>query len=117
MKDICDFLGIDYSDDLLHLDNHNSSFEGSAPGIFTTSVGRWRQALSPEAVWWAQKLGNDNMLRLDYEPAPCRPNYARLILDIITLPSTLLRALRANRQHRGPTLQYLRRRLSGLFSK
>lgn len=111
VQKICSFLQLEYSDELLQLDNHNSSFENSSTGIFGSSVGRWRHRLSPEAVWWAQKIGYENMFRLGYEPVSIRPNYGRLVLDFVTLPTALAVAFRANRYHRGPTLAYLRRRI------
>ncbi len=112
---ICEFLQIQYIDELLQLDSHNSSFESNNTGIFSSSVGRWRRELAPEEVWWAQRLGSHNMARLGYASAPIQPSYARLFLDIATLPKAFVVAMRANTNHRGPVWQYLWRRIVHLF--
>lgn len=115
VRRLCDFLEIDYTDELIQVESHNSSFEQSSPGIFTTSVGRWRMRLRPEETWWIQTLARDNMLALGYEVEDVKPERLSLFVSCVTAPFALIRALRANSQKRGPLLRYVSRRSSSLI--
>lgn len=113
---VCRFLGLDYSDELIGVETHNSSFEPSSSGIFTTSVGRWRTYLSPEEIWWAQTLGKDNMRLLGYEMEAVSPSKRALLLLLMKTPLALAKALYVNTRRRGPLFGYMLRRLSTLLS-
>jgi len=114
---ICDFLGIDYSDELTQVESHNSSFENPQPGIFTVSVGRWRTCLSSDEVWWTQTLAGDNMHTFGYKSEPVNPPKRALLLASATAPLALVRAIRANTQKRGPLVGYMWRRLLALVQR
>lgn len=51
---LSNFLGIDYTDEMLQQVVHNSSFmsKGAGSGIDTTTIDRWREHLSPTARSW-----------------------------------------------------------------
>lgn len=115
VKRMCDFLRIDYADDLLNLDKHNSSYEGSSTGIFSSSIGRWNEGLEAEEVWLAQRIARGNMESLSYAPVPVKPSYGKLVRIVISLPYVFWTAMRANAKHRGPTWKYLARRIQHLF--
>ncbi len=108
-------LGLSYSPDLLDVREHNSSGPAGNEGIFTSSVGRWRNGLTSEEVYVAERIAGAELTRLGYEPAVPPPSFDRLAAICASLPGSLLRALWANREHRGPTLPYLRRRLGSLL--
>lgn len=114
---ICDFLGIEYSDDLIEVDASNSSFESPDAGIFTTSIGRWKTCLSPEEAWCVQKLTKENMGALGYEPEPVNPDQAALLGVWLGAPLALARAIRANAAKTGPLTEYLSQRLAPLLRK
>lgn len=140
VKRICSFLGLDapgcalpISDNLIaswisNLKTHNSSFNpptGEAsihagrpsanPGIFTTSINHWQDHLSPEEVWWAQRLTTDNMRFFNYAPAEIRPSYSPLLAYLASFPAAQIRAVRS--AQRGPLAPYLAHRLIALFTK
>lgn len=117
VRRVCDFLGLEYADDLLQVGTSNSSFESPTGGIFTTSVGRWRTVLSPEEAWCVQALTRKNMRRLGYVPEKQSPSRLGLLRTWLTAPLALVRALRANAQKTGPLTQYLRRRLAPLVGR
>ena len=114
---ICDFLAIDYSDELIQVETHNSSFEKSSTGVFTTSVGRWRTCLGVEETWCAQTLTMKNMLALGYEIETVNPSKKALLLSLMTAPLAFVRALRVNTHRRGPLLGYVLRRLPTLLGR
>ena len=113
---VCRFLGLDYSDNLIQIETHNSSFEPSSTGIFTTSVGRWRTCLRPEEIWWVQTLGRENLRALGYEAETVNPSKRALALTLMTAPLTLVKAIYVNTRRRGPLLEYVLRRLSTFWN-
>jgi len=113
---VCKFLGLDYSDAMMQIETHNSSFDVMHPsGIFSNSVGRWRQTLEPIEVWTAQAISGRKMILAGYDPVPIQPSMWALIGTLLTVPSAFLRALRANSAKRGPLIAYLMRRVRGIF--
>jgi len=116
VKRICDFVGLTYSDDMLAVETHNSSFdEPSSPGIFTSSVGRWRTSLDPEEVWWVQTVGQQGMRAFGYQEEPVNLSAIAVFRLFITAPFALGRALHANARKRGPLLGYIARRARPLI--
>jgi len=118
IRRICRFLGFEYSDDMLSVESHNSSFEqSSSNGIFSTSLGRWRTLLSPEEVWCVQTLNRGNMRTLDYEPVAVSPSKKALFLTILRTPVAFAKALKANSAKTGPLTTYVGRRLLSVIKK
>ena len=116
IRRICHFLGFEYSDNMLSIESHNSSFEGSsAHGIFTTSMGRWRTFLSPEEIWCVQTLNRGNMLALHYEPETVSPSKKKLLFTFLKTPVAFTKAFNANSAKVGPLVQYVLRRLISLI--
>jgi hypothetical protein len=114
---ICSFLGLDYSDELIQIESHNSSFDVSASGIFTTSIGRWRTCLSPEEVWCVQTLTRGKMHTLGYKAEAVSPSKKTLSLTVLSTPLGLVRAIKANSAKTGPLVEYVFRRLSSLTNR
>jgi hypothetical protein len=114
VRRICSFLEVDYDEDLLHIASNNSSFTKEETGIFGASIGQWHECLEPEELWCIQTLNKKNMATAGYTPV--QPDYSRwkLLLLLLSTPVGVFRALRANRDRRGPLLKYILRRLNGL---
>jgi hypothetical protein len=115
VRRICDFLGFQYTDDLIQVEGHNSSFETDSSGIFATSVGRWKTCLEPEEVWWVQTLNRGNMQALNYNVEPIKPSIIPLVSAFLGTPLSLARALKANSPQTGPLLEYITKRLASLL--
>jgi hypothetical protein len=111
-----------------NLQSPNSSFDanigsaadrpgvvGTDTGIFSTSVDRWKDHLSPEEVWWAQRLTKRNLQSFNYSLANVHPSMAGLLSVLSSFPSALIRAVRS--AQRGPLVPYLAHRLGALFDK
>lgn len=114
VRDLCRFLQIDMSLEMLDVNKNNSSFSDSSAGIFTTSVGRWVQGLDSNEAWWGQRINRNIMAGLGYELSSIHAQVGTLMKDIIFFPVAFLRALYVNRHSRGPTISYLKRRLQSL---
>ncbi|MDX1385347.1 MAG: hypothetical protein R3190_16965, partial [Thermoanaerobaculia bacterium] len=108
---IAGFLGEAFEGSQLDVDVANSSYGSRQPGIFTTSVGRWRECLGPEELHLVQKVCRPEMAALGYELAPTAARALRLARLWSTLPPAAIRALWVNRGRRGSLLRYLARRL------
>lgn len=120
IQQLCSFLEIVYSPKLLQVAAQNSSFgeDGvQSPGIFRTSIGRWRACLDPVEIWWAQTLTGALMkeLRYESEDVPLQP--LQIIAVLLAMPLALLNALQANAHKRGPLLQYLSKRFLSLLGR
>jgi hypothetical protein len=115
IEEVCSFLGEEYMESLLKVDTHNSSFQVEERGIFATSVGRWRQQLSAEEVYLAERIARRELDYLGYKVAQVTPHPGKLIKIGLTLPYALWQALDANRSIRGPMLSYLIRRIKAFL--
>jgi hypothetical protein len=114
-REMCEFIGETFERDMLNVDEENSSFQVSEKGIFSSSVGRWRQQLTHEEVFIAQGIAGKELQRLGYEPAVVDVHYGRLVFLCATAPYAGAKALAANREMTGPLLPYLFRRCTALF--
>ncbi len=117
IRRLCDFVGVAYSEELLSVPAHNSAFVQPAGGIYSTSVGRWRQCLDPAEVWWAQTLTRPDMLAFGYKTVPGRAPFSKLARPQKATPHALWRGLRANNGRRGPLVPYLWRRVAALMGR
>lgn len=75
LRDICAFIGEDYSPAMLGMEGaetfrdegSNSSYGQIAPGVISTkSIGRYRKVLSRQEIAFAQAQARSDMLALDY---------------------------------------------------
>jgi hypothetical protein len=110
VRQLCDFVGEEFEADMLAVDTHNSSFHVQTPGIFASSVGRWRTQLSDAEVYIAQRLTRTELAQLGYAIDQIPVNPCKLALIVLTFPYALWRALTANKAMRGPLMPYLLRR-------
>jgi hypothetical protein len=115
VRSICTLLEENYEDAMIRIDTSNSSFETKEQGIFSSSVGRWRKILSREEAYIVQKINKDEMKNLGYSLENIEANPFQICRILVSLPYALWHALEANRDHRGPLVPYLARRLFSLL--
>ncbi len=113
---ICDFVGVAATPSMLEGVSSNSSYTDSEEGIFQSSIERWRDELDPAEVSIAEKVAGRYLTDFGYRPLRPRISTASTIAAISSLPIAAFDALRANRDHRGPLLPYVARRLRALRS-
>ena len=113
---LCQFLKVPYEAEMLRVEANNSSFGVQQQGIFATSIDRWRQHLSREQVYIAERIARPDLEQLGYQTAHVRPNPLKLFYIVASFPYALCRALHANRRLHGPILPYLKRRVTAVFS-
>lgn len=116
LSNICKFLDVEFTADMLDVDFNNSSDQRRSSGIDASSIGTWRDRITNEEVWIVQKLTTNLMRQFNYSPASVRVNPAKLTWIIIKTPWALIRALLANRNNTGPIIPYLIKRIRGLLS-
>lgn len=114
---ICEVIDEPYDERMHQVTFKNSSSDPKQAGIFSSSVGGWRQKLSQEEIYIAQRTAAKEMTELGYALEPVRPNPFRLATISLGMPLALLRAYGANRTQNGPLLQYVARRASALLNR
>jgi Sulfotransferase family len=115
VRDICDFIGEEFQEDMLNVDAENSSFREGQVGIFSSSVGRWRRLLSNEEAYIAQQITARELAEFGYSPVVPKINPLKVAYICATLPLSSWRALHANRALRGPLFPYVARRVAALW--
>jgi Sulfotransferase family len=115
VRQMCGFVEEEFEEAMLDVKTHNSSTQIEAEGIFSSSVGRWRQQLTDEEIFIAQKTSGKELESLGYERGAVRVQYRKLLLLCATAPYACAKALVANREMTGPLLPYLLRRCAALF--
>lgn len=115
VREICRFIGEDFEEAMLNVDEENSSFQVEQKGIYSSSVGRWRQRLTNEEAYIAQKITGSWLLEFGYTTADVKINPLKVGLMFATLPYGMWRAMHANRAIRGPLLPYVVKRLAALW--
>jgi hypothetical protein len=115
VRQICRFIGEVFEEDMLNVQEGNSSFEIAKTGIYSTSVGRWQRLLTNEEVYVAQNIARRRLTDLGYITVNLKVNPLKLAYMYATLPYGLWRAVQANRNMRGPLLPYIGTRLLALW--
>jgi Sulfotransferase family len=115
IRDICRFIGEAFEENMLNVEEQNSSFAVQQNGIYSSSVGRWRRALTNEEAYTAQKITKKYLGSLGYTTEKLEINPFRLGYIWITLPFALGRAVHANKMIREPLVPYIARRFSALL--
>jgi Sulfotransferase family len=115
IRKMCDFIAEDFEEDMLNVDEHNSSFQPGENGIYDSSVGRWRRLLTNEEVYIAQQINKGPLRKFGYETVNLKVSHLKVGCVGATLPYGLWRALHANRATCGPLLPYVIRRVAALL--
>lgn len=117
VRALCSHIDESFECRMLDVTSHNSSTEVTTGGIFTSSVGRWEDALAKEDVYIAQYIAGREMELMGYKRKHVTVNAVKIAWLAATTPAAAVKALNANRGHRGPLLPYLLRRISSYASK
>ena len=113
---ICDFIELDFSNEMLMVSDHNSSFGvRNHPGIFTNSVDGWNKFLSLEEVWWVETLTKKMMRTFGYDLSEPKVSPSGIIRIVLNAPTALIGALGSNRGRRGPIFSYITKRALSLI--
>lgn len=114
MKGLCQILEIDFELSMLEVETHNSSNAPTSGGIFSSSIDKWKDELSPEEINISQRIAAQQLDELGYSQMDMRSNVLRKTLIWLSTPFALVRGLHANRATRGPLIPYLLKRVSSL---
>lgn len=115
VRSICGVIQEDYEPEMLNVITHNSSNAPQVGGIFSTSVDRWKTDLKPEEITISQMLCKKQLHELGYDIISSHSSIYKVVVNYLTTPYALWRALDANKEMRGPLLPYIYRRLSALI--
>lgn len=119
-KEICQVIGEDYEAGMLDVQGNNSSREenkGERRGIYSSSVGTWREELSAEEIYIAQTICSGELAMLGYSAERIKVSWYKVAVIILTAPYTLIKGMKANKHKRGPLGRYIFRRLASFFRK
>jgi hypothetical protein len=114
------WLGIDYQASMLSdvrvVASSYASVAGQM-GISTEPLMRWSSVLTAEEIAVVQLVTRRYMRALGYERQETSPSALRLAAVLGAIPVALLRALAANRDRAGRSIEFARRRLSPLVRR
>lgn len=116
VKDMCLVIEEEFVPEMLEVSFTNSSDQQGSGGVYSSSIGKWRDQLTAEEVWIAQYLAGKEMQALGYSVEVVKMNSLRMAMLFAGAPFALWRALQANRENSGPVVPYLARRIRALFS-
>jgi Sulfotransferase family len=115
VREICRFIGEDFEEDMLNVDEENSSFQDERKGIYSSSVERWGRLLTNEEAYVAQKITRRWLVEFGYTTTELKINPLKVGYMYATMPYGMWRAIYANRAIRGPLLPYLVKLLAALW--
>jgi len=115
VRNICEVVGEDFLPEMLNVQTHNSSDGAGRKGIFSSSIGKWRDKLPAEEAAIAQWIGGNELMYLGYRLESIEINRMVMAKAIVQFPAAAVRAFKANAANRGPLLQYLSKRLTAML--
>jgi Sulfotransferase family len=111
------FVGENFRSKYLNVGFSNSSHGLPSSGITSASVGRWIDSLPKNETWWAECIAKSELAAFNYESSSASIGYPRAMMDVMRAPGALYKALDANREHTGPLIPYVTRRLISLLGR
>jgi len=117
VRRICAFVSEEFEPDMLNVDTHNSSVQVDSAGIFSSSIGTWRAALSNDETVVAQWLNQKELQSNGYRLEHIKGNPLHLVSMFLSTPFAAYRALYANRAMTGSWILYLQRRLGSFLPR
>lgn len=115
VRDICQFVGIEYEKEMLAVRQVGSSNQQDRPeerGIDKNRSGNWREGgLTETEVFWCQKLTSGTLEALPYSTEEVHPNPLALALSSVYFPLKLGVAFLLNLSRMNSIVDTLRRRL------
>lgn len=101
MRDVCDFVGIEFDEDLLQVSHTRSSVRSDDPsrkGLDSKRSQGWKQGgLSGVERWFCQKVNQREMETVGYEIESIRPNPLLVLWNVFILPFQTIAILFVNR--------------------
>lgn len=115
-RELCDWLGLSFSKDMMNVAMSNSSFSGfnNAHGISTEAVARWKKRLDDTEIALIQSVAKTKMVEAGYRLEPVEPSVAGRIMGYGTFPLALGRSFAANKDRVGNPVSYIAQRLKNL---
>lgn len=116
-RDVASWVGIDYSNDLLSVPLHNSSTMGTdhGAGISTAPQNRWQKVLSDREIGIIQRVAHPSLEQAGFDPLDVRVGGLIMLLAYASLPVSVIRAARANRDRYSSLPRYVWRRLRAVL--
>lgn len=117
VRDVAQWLGLDYTEELLAVPLHNSStmaFDRGA-GISKTPQNRWREVLSDREIAVIQKTAGQSLVETGFALEEVRTSALDMPLAYAALPFSVLKAARANRDRFNSLPKYAMRRLKAVL--
>ncbi len=114
LKEICKFVDVEYSGDMLDIHYMGSSMDKSSykeRGISTKSLGRWKSGLSSTEAEIAQNICGDKMRSLGYEIEKLDSSIIKRVYYSFILPIQLAIALLLNWSRMKNAVSTIRKRL------
>lgn len=113
---LCTVIEEEFEPKMLVINSANSSAGTKENGIFSSSIGRWRNELSPEDAYIGQRIACREMDDLGYTQVQLNINLLKVAIKCSSTSIALARALYANKDSRGPLVPYIYSRVKSILS-
>ena len=115
IKNLCQFLEIDFSENMLMIPQVGSSNEADKPdefGIKTERAGNWEKGgLNNGELWFCQNICGDNMKQFGYTVNKVNPNPLYILYYYISFPIKIVLAILFNLHRMKNMVEAIKRRL------
>jgi len=115
-RKLCDWLGLDFGQNMLNVAMSNSSFSGvnNGQGVSKEAVERWKSHLDDTEIALIQSVAKSRMIEAGYELEPVSPSLAGRMASYGSFPLALGRSFAANKDRIGNPVSYIAQRLKNL---
>lgn len=100
IKKLCEFIGIEFKDEMLMIPQVGSSNEADQPdafGIKTERAGNWEKGgLNKGEIWFCQRICGNNMRQFGYDVKPVGANPLVIAFYYLSFPVKIMLALLFN---------------------
>lgn len=119
MRDVAEWLGLEFEVTMTDVPVHNSSFStfDAHGGVSTEPLQRWRQKLNAHEIATVQMLAGSAMRRHGYAPLPVGVYRLSAVAGLMALPIAVTRAGRANQARMGKLPSYVWRRVKAVTAR
>lgn len=117
VREICKIVDEEFEPQMLEVNFSNSSATVQQKGIFSTSVGRWRESLGNEDAYVSQFLTYKEMKKLGYRIEKLSVRRLKVLSIFSSSLYALYKVLSVTKNYHGPMFPYLARRVVALFKK
>lgn len=115
IKNLCQFLEIDFNENMLMIPQVGSSNEADKPdefGIKTERAGNWEKGgLNNGELWFCQNICGDNMKQFGYTVNKVNPNPLYILYYYISFPIKIVLAILFNLHRMKNMVEAIKRRL------